>query len=74
MSYKNGILDPCHFYLFHTTTCIIYSDNKFSLPRHFVQPIIVATDIVSDVKVSFKSVNIHNNCIVLRDDVPLGCD
>ena len=43
-----------------------------SIPLH-VQ-FIVATGIVNDVKVSFKCVNIHNNCIVLRDDVPLGCD
>ena len=47
---------------------------QFSLPRHFVHPVIVVTDIVNDATVSFKSVNKHKNCIVLRDDNPLGCD
>ena len=41
---------------------IVITRYQFSLPRHFVQPAIVATD---------KIVNIHNNCIVLRDDAPL---
>ena len=48
------------------------SGYQKSLPRHFVHPVIVVTDIVNDVKVSLKSV--HKNCIVLRDDNPLGCD
>ena len=47
---------------------------QFSLPRHFVHPVIVVTDIVNDVKVSFKSVNIHKKCIVLSDDNPFGRD
>ena len=37
-------------------------------------PVIVVTDIFNNVMVSFKSVNIHKKCIVLKDDNPLRCD
>ena len=53
---------------------MVLTGYQVSLPRHFAQPVIVVTDIVKDVKVSIRNVNIHKNCIVLRDDNPLGFD